>query len=124
MQEQSSSGLRIGILGAANIARMFVAGVAPSKTVNVTAVASRDLAKATRFATDTGIRCVYGSYEELLADPAIDAIYNPLPNSLHAEWSIRATDAGKHVLCEKPLATSAADARAMFAAAKRNNVHL
>jgi D-xylose 1-dehydrogenase (NADP+, D-xylono-1,5-lactone-forming) len=60
----------------------------------------------------------------LLADPDIDAIYNPLPNTMHAEWSIRATDAGKHVLCEKPLTTTAAQARAMFAAAKRNNVHL
>ena len=67
---------------------------------------------------------VHPTYEALLADPAIDAIYNPLPNNLHAAWSIRAVDAGKHVLCEKPLATSAADARAMFDAARRNGVYL
>jgi predicted dehydrogenase len=71
-----------------------------------------------------GVPQSYPTYEALLADPAIDAIYNPLPNSLHAEWSIRAVEAGKHVLCEKPLATSPGDARAMFAAAKRAKVIL
>jgi xylose dehydrogenase (NAD/NADP) len=116
--------LRIGILGAANIARQFISAVAPSQLVSVTAVASRDRAKAEAFATQTGVSRALGSYGELLADPAIDAIYNPLPNVLHAEWSIKAVDAGKHVLCEKPLTTTAADARAMYAAAKRNNVHL
>jgi D-xylose 1-dehydrogenase (NADP+, D-xylono-1,5-lactone-forming) len=116
--------LRIGILGAANIARQFISAVAPSQLVSISAVASRDRGKAEAFAKETGVGRAFGSYEELLADPAIDAIYNPLPNTLHAEWSIRATDAGKHVLCEKPLTTTVADARAMFAAAKRNNVHL
>ena len=62
--------------------------------------------------------------QELLADPAIDAVYNPLPNSLHAEWSIRACEAGKHVLCEKPLAVTGSEARAMFAAARRHGVAL
>lgn len=116
--------LRIGILGAANIARQFISAVAPSQLVRVTAVASRDPGKAEAFAKETGVGRALGSYEELLADSAIDAIYNPLPNILHAEWSIRAVDAGKHVLCEKPLTTTAANARAMYAAAKRNNVHL
>lgn len=116
--------LQLGILGAANIARAFTSGVAPSETVKVAAVASRDAARAESFARECGIPRFHGSYEALLADPAIDAIYNPLPNSLHAEWSIRAMEAGKHVLCEKPLATSAADARAMFAAAKRLGRHL
>ncbi|RDJ23367.1 gfo/Idh/MocA family oxidoreductase [Bosea caraganae] len=116
--------LQLGILGAANIARAFTSGVAPSTTVKVAAVASRDAAKAESFAGECGIPRFHGSYEALLADPAIDAIYNPLPNSLHAEWSIRAMEAGKHVLCEKPLATSASDARAMFAAAKRLGRHL
>jgi D-xylose 1-dehydrogenase (NADP+, D-xylono-1,5-lactone-forming) len=116
--------LRIGVLGAANIARQFISAVAPSQLVTVSAIASRDRGKAEKFAHETGVGRSHGSYEELLADPAIDAIYNPLPNTLHTEWSIRATEAGKHVLCEKPLTTTAADARAMFAAAKRNNVHL
>ncbi|TCR61742.1 Gfo/Idh/MocA family oxidoreductase [Bosea sp. BK604] len=116
--------LQLGILGAANIARAFSSGVAASKTVTVAAVASRDAAKAESFAGECGIPRFHGSYEALLADPAIEAIYNPLPNSLHAEWSVRAMEAGKHVLCEKPLATSAVDARAMFAAAKRLGRHL
>lgn len=116
--------LRIGILGAANIARSFIVGVAPSPLIHVAAVASRDAAKAEAFARECGVARSHGSYEALLADPEIDAIYNPLPNTLHAEWSIRAVEAGKHVLCEKPLATSSADARAMFAAAEKNKVHL
>ncbi len=121
---QSAQPVRVGILGAAHIAHGFVAGVAPSSRVKVVAVASRELAKGQRFAHTFGISKAYGSYRELLADPTVDAVYNPLPNGLHAEWSIRAMDAGKHVLCEKPLAASAADARSMFAAARRNGVVL
>jgi D-xylose 1-dehydrogenase (NADP+, D-xylono-1,5-lactone-forming) len=118
------SPLRIGILGAANIARQFTAGVAPSKLLHVMAVASRTDAKAEAFARECNIPRWFGSYEAMLADPAIDAIYNPLPNGLHAEWSIKAAEAGKHVLCEKPLAGSVDDAAAMFTAARRNKVHL
>ena len=124
MATSAPPALRIGILGAANIARSFIAGVRPSQKVTVVAVASRDAERAAAFARENGVAQVHRSYEALLADPAIDAIYNPLPNNLHAEWSIRALEAGKHVLCEKPLATSAADARAMFAAAQRHGVHL
>jgi len=124
MTEIDSRTLRVGIMGAANIARAFCAGVRPSRKVAVTAVASRDVAKGKAFALETGIPQVHPTYEALLADPAIDAIYNPLPNNLHAQWSIRAAEAGKHVLCEKPLATSAADARAMYDAARRNGVYL
>lgn len=116
--------MRIGILGAAHIARSFISGVNPSATVCVAAIASRDAAKARRFANETGVARAYGSYQELLADPAIDAVYIPLPNSLHAEWSIRACEAGKHVLCEKPLAVTGGEARAMFAAARRHGVVL
>ena len=116
--------LAIGILGAAKIARQFCDGVRGSRKVTVIAVASRDLARAKAFASDMGIPKIHASYESLLADPAIDAVYNPLPNNLHAHWSIRAADAGKHVLCEKPLATTAADARGMFDAARRNGVRL
>ena len=124
MTTSTSPMLRIGILGAANIARLFAAGVRPSQKVAVVAVAARDAGRARKFADETGITRVHPTYDALLADPAIDAIYNPLPNSLHAEWSIRALDAGKHVLCEKPLATSGQEARAMFDAAKRNDRHL
>jgi xylose dehydrogenase (NAD/NADP) len=120
----SQSQLRVGVLGAANIARAFIGGVRPSSRVAVLAVASRSLEKAERFARETGVPHFHGSYAALLADPQIDAIYNPLPNSLHAEWSIRACEAGKHVLCEKPLCVSGAEARQMFEAARRNRVHL
>jgi predicted dehydrogenase len=116
--------LRLGILSTAKIARQFVSGVRPSAAVTVAAVASRDPAKAEQFAREMGVPRHYGAYEELLADPLIDAIYNPLPNSLHAKWSMRAATAHKHVLCEKPLAVTAAEARAMFEVAGRNGVYL
>ena len=121
----SSAGpLRIGVLGAARIARLFVEAVRPSRKVSVTAVASRDADRAAAFARDTRIARVHASYDALLADPQVEAVYVPLPNNLHATWSIRAVQAGKHVLCEKPLAASAADARAMFEAARRAGVYL
>jgi predicted dehydrogenase len=95
-----------------------------SKRVTIRAVASRDAAKAHAFAQEFSIARSFASYESLLADREIDAVYIPLPNSLHAEWSIRAARAGKHVLCEKPLSTTAAEARAMFDAADRHGVRL
>jgi predicted dehydrogenase len=116
--------LRIGILGAANIARLFVDAARGSGKVEIRAVASRDVERGRKFAGELGIPRVHSTYEGLLGDAEIDAVYNPLPNNLHAEWSIRAADAGKHVLCEKPLATSAAEARLMFQAARRNRVHV
>jgi len=116
--------LRVGILGAAHIARSFVAGVQRSERVTVSAIASRDPDKAQAFAREFAIERHFGSYEALLNDREIDAVYIPLPNSLHAEWSIRAARAGKHVLCEKPLAATADEARAMFDAARRHGVHL
>lgn len=119
-----SSPLRLGVLGAARIARLFVEAVKPSAKVVVTAVASRDAERGAAFARDSGIARLHPSYDALLADPEIDAVYVPLPNNLHARWSIRAANAGKHVLCEKPLAASAAEARAMFDAAKSNGVYL
>ena len=124
MSEPSNSALRFGVLGAANIARQFIAGVAPSSMATIHGVASRDAAKAEAFARETGVARHYGSYEAMLADPEVEAVYNPLPNSLHAPWSIRAAEAGKHVLCEKPLALSAVEARAMFDAARANRVVL
>lgn len=120
----STPPLRIGVLGAANIARQFVRDVAPSRKVKVVAVASRDATKAAAFAADFGIARTHGSYEGLLADTQVDAIYNPLPNGLHAAWSIAAAQHGKHVLCEKPLALNHAEARAMFDAARQHRVML
>jgi predicted dehydrogenase len=111
-------------LGTANIARSFVTGVQPSQRVAITAVASRNTERSASFAAELGIARSFGSYDALLADRDIDAIYNPLPNSLHAEWSIAAARAGKHVLCEKPLAANAAEARAMFEAAHQYGVHV
>ena len=116
--------LRYGVLGAANIARLFTRGLAGSDVATVDAVASRGADKAAAFATELGIARHHGSYEALLRDPAIDAIYIPLPNDLHAEWAIRAVEAGKHVLCEKPLSVTVAEARAMFDAARAHGVHL
>jgi predicted dehydrogenase len=115
--------LRIGILGAAKIAGSFMVGAKASSRVEVVAIASRDRARGEAFAHTHGIARAC-SYDELIADRGIDVIYNPLPNSLHAAWSIAAAGAGKHVLCEKPLATSEAEAQAMFAAADAKGVVL
>ena len=120
----SSAPLRIGVLGCANIARQFIRDVRPSAAVRIEVVASRDAAKAAAFAAETGVGRWHASYEALLADPAVDAVYIPLPNSMHAEWAIAAAQAGKHVLCEKPLALGLAEARAMFDAARRHGVML
>jgi D-xylose 1-dehydrogenase (NADP+, D-xylono-1,5-lactone-forming) len=116
--------VRFGVLGAANIARLFISSVAPSKKLRVTTVASRDAEKGRAFAREVGIERSHGTYEALLADADIDAIYLPLPNGLHAAWAIRALEAGKHVLCEKPIGVSAKEARSMYAAARANNRHL
>jgi predicted dehydrogenase len=116
--------LRLGILGCANIARLFARDVATSPLVRIAAVASRDATKAATFAAEFGIARTHGSYDALLADDALDAVYIPLPNSLHAEWAVRAAQHGLHVLCEKPLAMNLSDARAMFDAARQHGVML
>jgi predicted dehydrogenase len=116
--------LRIGVMGCGNIARQFVAAVASSPHVRVAAAASRDPAKSADFAKTFGIERAQGSYEALLADPALDIIYVPLPNTMHLEWVVKAAQSGKHVLSEKPLALTLAEARTMFAAAKANGVML
>lgn len=117
----SSDPVRIGVLGAAQIAPMAL--LRPARSVvdaKVAAVAARDPERARKFAAKHGIPRVHASYAELLADPEIDAVYNPLPNSLHCEWTIRALEAGKHVLCEKPIAANALEATRMAEAATRN----
>jgi xylose dehydrogenase (NAD/NADP) len=117
--------VRWGILGAANIAvKRFIPGAIASSNGVVHALASRDLARAREIAERFAIPVAYGSYRELLDDPAIDAVYIPLPNTLHAEWTIAAAMAGKAILCEKPLAVSSVQARRMIDAARANDVLL
>jgi len=107
--------IRWGILSTANIGiKRFIPGAQASRNGIVAAIASRDGARAREVAARLGIGRAYGSYEALLADPELDAIYIPLPNSLHAEWTAKAAAAGKPVLCEKPLAADAAQARTMI----------
>lgn len=109
--------VRWGVLGAARIATdKVIPATQRGSHSTVVAIASRDLAKARAAAARLDIRRAYGSYEALLADPDIDVVYNPLPNHLHVPWSIRAAEAGKHVLCEKPIGLDAADARRLLAA--------
>jgi predicted dehydrogenase len=106
-----------GVLGAASIAmRRAIPGMQQGTACEIAAIASRSLEKAQAAAKQLNIPKAYGSYEELLADPEIEAIYNPLPNHLHAEWSIRAAFHRKHVLCEKPIARNVAEARRMLEA--------
>jgi predicted dehydrogenase len=117
------STVRIGILGAARIAPAGVIKPARnSSEAEVRAVAARDRSRADRFGEKHGIPTVHDSYDALLADPDVDAIYNPLPNGLHAEWTIAALDAGKHVLCEKPFTANAVEAEAVAAAAERTGL--
>jgi predicted dehydrogenase len=115
--------VRIGILGAARIAPAAV--IKPARNLReaeVVAVAARDRSRADAFASKHGIPTVRDSYAALVADPAIDAIYNPLPNGLHAEWTIAALEAGKHVLCEKPFTANAKEAEAVAAVADRTGL--
>ncbi len=112
--------IRFGVLGAARIAReKVIPGMRSCRSAEVVAIASRDGARAADTAAALGLPRSFDSYEALLADPAIDAIYIPLPNHLHAPWAIRALEAGKHVLCEKPVGLNAAEAEAIAAAAAR-----
>jgi predicted dehydrogenase len=104
--------VRWGVLGAAKIALVkVIPAMQKSGLCSIDAIASRDLAKAREAAAKLGIPKAYGSYEELLADPDLDAVYNPLPNHLHLPWTIRAAESGKHVLCEKPIGMNAQEAR-------------
>lgn len=108
--------VRWGVLGASNFARkVSLPGMVRGPLTQIAALASRDIERARTAAQALGIAKAYGSYEELLADPDIEVIYNPLPNHLHAEWSARAARAGKHVLCEKPIALDAREAETLVA---------
>jgi predicted dehydrogenase len=112
--------LRWGLLSTANINRALITPLRASKRNILTAVASRSQASAEAYAAKWNITHAFGSYEAMLADPDIDVVYNSLPNHLHAEWTIRALEAGKHVLCEKPFALTLAEVDAMAAAAKKS----
>jgi len=117
--------IRWGVLSTANIGvKKVIPGIQAGELCAVTAIASRDQGKARAAADALGIEKAYGSYEELLADPQIDAIYNPLPNQLHVPWTAKAAEAGKHVLCEKPLSLTVAEAETLLEVRARTGVKI
>ena len=117
--------VRWGVLSTAAIGvKKVIPAMQLGQYTAVTAIASRDLAKAREAAQETGIEKAYGSYEEMLADPDVDAVYNPLPNQLHVPWTIKAAEAGKHVLCEKPLSMTLAEARTLLPVRDRTGVKI
>src|SRR5271156_2687718 len=114
-----------GVLGVANIAvKKVLPAMQRGEWCQIAAIASRDLKRAEEAAQQLGIVKAFGSYEELLADPDIEAVYNPLPNHLHVPWSIKAAEAGKHVLCEKPISLTAAEAISLLKARDRTGVKI
>ncbi len=115
---------RWGVLSTARINEAVLRGVDGSPAVDVVAVGSRSAEGAEAFARECGIPRAHGSYEELLADPDVEAVYIPLPNGMHVEWTLRALEAGKHVLCEKPLSLRAAEVERCFDAAERHGLVL
>ena len=115
-----SESVRWGLLSTARINHAILTGARQSERTEVVAVASRDQSRADAYASERGLERAYGSYEALLEDDEIDVVYNSLPNSLHVEWTIRALDAGKHVLCEKPLDRRVEAVERAFDAAERN----
>lgn len=121
----SNHKVKWGVLGVAAIAvKKVIPAMQKGDWSAIAAIASRDPRKAERAAAQLGIPKAYGSYEELLADPEIEAIYNPLPNHLHVPWSIRAAEAGKHVLCEKPISLTVEEAKSLLAARDRCGVKI
>ncbi|HEV2448075.1 MAG TPA: Gfo/Idh/MocA family oxidoreductase [Candidatus Sulfopaludibacter sp.] len=117
--------LRWGVLSTAAIGvKKVIPAMQSGQYTTVTAIASRNLESAREAAAPLGIEKAYGSYEELLADPDVDAVYNPLPNQLHVPWTIKAAEAGKHVLCEKPLSMTVAEARTLLPVRDRTGVKI
>ncbi len=124
MTTETKSPIRWGILSTANIATKVARAIHLAENADLVAVASRTEERATTWAAEHNVRKAYGTYDALLSDESLDAIYIPLPPSLHAEWTIKAAEHGKHVLCEKPLATNADEAVAMADACHQNGVQL
>ncbi len=117
--------VRWGVLGVAGIGmKKVIPAMQSGDRSDVLAIASRDSERARKAAAQLGIPKAYGSYEDLLADPEIEAVYNPLPNHLHVPWSIKAAEAGKHVLCEKPIGMNVAEARLLLKARDRYGVKI
>src|ERR1700732_3115999 len=117
--------VRWGVLSTAGIGmKKVLPAMQKGDWVELSAIASRDLSKAEEAARALGVAKAYGSYEDLLADPQIEAVYNPLPNQLHVPWTIKAAEAGKHVLCEKPLSLTVAEAETLLAARARTGVKI
>jgi len=113
-----------GIIGAGGIAKAFCRGCRSASNAKVVAVGSRSLGKARAFAAEWDIAASHGSYEALIRDPLVQAVYIATPHPMHAEWAIKAADAGKHLLVEKPIAVNSAEAEAIVGAARKNNVFL
>jgi predicted dehydrogenase len=125
MMAAMATKLRWGVLSTANIGiKKVLPAMQRGRYTSVDAIASRDLVRAKQAASALGIPRAYGSYEELLADPEIDAIYNPLPNQMHVPWTIKAAEAGKHVLCEKPISLTVAEAKTLLAVRARTGVKI
>jgi predicted dehydrogenase len=117
--------VRWGVLGVANIAtKKVIPAMQKGERSEIVAIASRSLERARQAAEELGIAKAYGSYEELLADPEVEAIYNPLPNHLHVPWSIKAAERAKHVLCEKPIALSAKEVESLIEVRNRSGVKI
>ncbi len=116
--------VRWGLLSTANINRQILGAAAESEEVEILAVASRDRGRAEEYAREHGLERAYGTYDELLADPDVEAIYNPLPNSLHVPWAVKALEAGKHVLCEKPFSPRPDEVAAAFDLAEERGLVL
>ena len=119
---RSKTGLKWGLLSTARINRRLIPAIRTAERAELVAVASRSQKRAEAYAAEWDIRRVHGSYQSLLDDPDVDAIYISLPNSIHAEWTVRAAEAGKHVLCEKPLAVSVTECDRIIAAAESAGV--
>src|SRR5438876_6439526 len=117
--------VRWGVISTANIGlKKVLPAMQRGQYCDIVGIASRDLAAAQEASSALGIRKTYGSYEALLADPEIEAVYNPLPNHLHVPWSLKAIEAGKHVLCEKPIGLTVREARSLLAARDRTGVKI